>query len=773
MKYAFGVLLFLAGWQGMLTGQILDQHTDLGSLFSQKGEVCFSFSVSTPREVLLLSPVVSIAHLDGNSVTAFASRPEFEKFLSLGYSAVKVETSVPEDLSMKDYHQLAMKNDWDSYPTYEAYEAMMYAFEEDYPALCRIVNIATLPGGRKLLAAKISDQVDQSEGEPQFLYTSSMHGNETTGYILMLRLIDLLLSGYGTDPDLAWMVNNMEIWINPLANPDGTYAGGNGTVAGATRYNANWVDLNRNYPDPEDGPHPDGNSWQPETIAFMNFASEHHFVMSANLHGGAELINYPWDTWQKRHPDDSWWQYVSYQYADTVHEYSNNYFYSQGDGVTNGYDWYSISGGRQDYMTYFHLGHECTIELSDAYILPPAQLPVLWDYNYRSLLNYLRQCAFGINGTVTDSITGNPIRAKIWIDGHDADSSHAYSWLPNGNFNRLLSAGTYDLEFKSPGYFPKTLKGVAVADQQATTLTVQMVPGDLIADFHASDRTIPVGGSVQFFDESYGNVQSWSWTFEGGYPPASTGQSPQVIYNEPGQYPVTLTVSDGTNANTLHRTGYIVASTEYIMQSGSFIACEGLFVDPGGQEGNYGNNQNITSTFFPDQAGKKVTADFLSFSLEDDPSCAFDWLRIYDGPDTSSPLMGEYCGSSSPARQTATNDVGALTFSFHSDGYMTFSGWEAMLSCGVNVNEEILYSDGSRIRLYPNPLSDRVHLRFEKPLTGQVQYSIYAVTGTKLYSETETGTAEKTIDVQNLAPGVYYLEISWELGRICKKLVVE
>ena len=66
MKYAFGVLLFLAGWQGMLTGQILDQHTDLGSLFSQKGEVCFSFSVSTPREVLLLSPVVSIAHLEGN-----------------------------------------------------------------------------------------------------------------------------------------------------------------------------------------------------------------------------------------------------------------------------------------------------------------------------------------------------------------------------------------------------------------------------------------------------------------------------------------------------------------------------------------------------------------------------------------------------------------------------------------------------------------------------------------------------------------------------------
>ena len=67
------------------------------------------------------------------------------------------------------------------------------------------------------------------------MYTSSMHGGETAGYVLMLRLIDTLLSGYGITPKITNIVKNVEIWINPLANPDGTYWGGNNTVNQAKR----------------------------------------------------------------------------------------------------------------------------------------------------------------------------------------------------------------------------------------------------------------------------------------------------------------------------------------------------------------------------------------------------------------------------------------------------------------------------------------------------------------------------------------------------------
>jgi murein tripeptide amidase MpaA len=98
-----------------------------------------------------------------------------------------------------------------------------------------------------MLAIQISDNVGVDEDEPSFLYTSSMHGNELTGYVLMLRLIDEILKGYGTNSKYTYLVNEVDIWINPLANPDGAYINGDNSVSGATRYNANGVDLNRNF----------------------------------------------------------------------------------------------------------------------------------------------------------------------------------------------------------------------------------------------------------------------------------------------------------------------------------------------------------------------------------------------------------------------------------------------------------------------------------------------------------------------------------------------
>ena len=74
-----------------------------------------------------------------------------------------------------------------------------------------------------------------------------MHGDELAGYILSLRLIDYILNGYNNNTRLTELVNKIDIWINPLANPDGAYYGGNQDVWSAIRYNSNWVDLNRNY----------------------------------------------------------------------------------------------------------------------------------------------------------------------------------------------------------------------------------------------------------------------------------------------------------------------------------------------------------------------------------------------------------------------------------------------------------------------------------------------------------------------------------------------
>jgi hypothetical protein len=477
----FVVLLFpLILINPVSQSQIKSKEEVLNRLYEKEGEQYFTFLSANRESIQELSRIISIDKIEKTGkVYAYANKKEFSRFLdfNISYEILPHPGNFNGFLKMKSHVDIRNVDEWDFYPTYEAYVDMMYQFAADYPSICEVVSIGTTVQGRELLVAKISDNVGIKENEPQFLYTSTMHGDETTGYVLMLRLIDYLLSNYGFNPRITGLVDNIEIWINPLANPDGTYHGGNSSVNGAYRYNANWIELNRNYPDPEDGQHPDGEEWQIETIHFMAFAENNHFVSSANIHGGTEVCNYPWDTWQKLAADDNWWQYVCHEYADTAQFYSpDGYMSDYNDGITNGWQWYEVAGGRQDYMNYFQQGREFTLEISNDKLLDPSLLPAHWDYNYRSFLNYMEQSTFGLRGTVKDSVTGWPIRAEVYIVLHEKDSSWVYSTLPNGNYHRLLYAGSYSVKFSAQGYLPEVINNVSVTNRQTTILNIKLVP---------------------------------------------------------------------------------------------------------------------------------------------------------------------------------------------------------------------------------------------------------------------------------------------------------
>lgn len=391
-------------------------------------------------------------------------------------------------------------SNWDAYPTYQQYDSLMHQFAVDYPNICKLHVLGTLNSGREIIALQISDNVSQNENEVRFLYTSSMHGDEVTGYVMMLRLINYLLTNYSSDPQLYFMINNMDIWINPLANPDGTYYSGNSTVFGATRYNANSVDINRNFPDPEDGIHPDNKIYQPETYVFMAFADTMHFTMSANFHGGAEVVNYPWDTWAKLPADNTWWINVSKRFADTAQFYSpSGYMTKFGTGYINGYQWYSISGGRQDYMNYYQKCREVTIEISNTKIVAENQLPNYWNYLKHSLINYMMDATNGFHGQTTDSITHYAVKSKLTILNHDIDSSEIYS-NDSGYYYRPIGAGNYNLQFSATGYYSKTYYGVSISQDSTLLLNVELVPKiDVVEN---SKRNY----SVNVFPNPVGNI---------------------------------------------------------------------------------------------------------------------------------------------------------------------------------------------------------------------------------------------------------------------------
>lgn len=473
-----------------------------GTLAADAGETYIRVKIDSPEAVAKVGKLVSIDHGAGpGNWLAYANDAQLQALTEAGYGY----EVLPHPGTLYEPTMAFTAKDaqaWDSYPTYSAYLQMMADFATNYPSLCVLDTIGTSVMGRQLLMLKISDNPTVEEAEPEVLYTSSIHGDELAGFVLTLRLIDSLLTTYGSDARVTNIVNGMELYVNPLANPDGTYQSGDHTVFGAQRYNQNGVDLNRNYPDPEDGQNPDGNPWQAETLAFMAFAEANNISLSMNFHGGAEVVNYPWDTWSQLHADDDWWVMISRDWADSAQAASpSGYMTDLNNGITNGFDWYTISGGRQDYHTYFRGGREITLEISDIKLLPEASLNNWWLYNRQAMLGYLEQALYGVKGLVTDASTMAPVPAMITVLGHDEDSSQVFTDPDLGDYHRFLKGGTYTLVFSATGYYPDTVFGVSVVDYATTLLDVQLtaLPNTPVLTFASQDAGAVFAGDTSAF----------------------------------------------------------------------------------------------------------------------------------------------------------------------------------------------------------------------------------------------------------------------------------
>lgn len=114
-------------------------------------------------------------------------------------------------------------------------------------------------------------------------------------------------------------------------------------------------------------------------------------------------------------------------------------------------------------------------------------------------------------------------------------------------------------------------------------------------------------------------------------------------------------------------------SQTYNMTTGTVNTCSGTFYDPGGTS-NYGNNLNVTQTFCA-TAGNCLSINFTAFRTQG----GNDILTIYDGPNTASPVIGTFSGTTSPGNIVSTS--GCLTFRFVSNGSNNRSGWVANISC--------------------------------------------------------------------------------------------
>ena len=626
------------------------------ALLAKSNEIYFKFRLSSPDELQKITRVISIDNIKDGEVYAYANQEELAKFVEMGYSYEQLQhpgTLIQPDMSSDKADLL----EWDTYPTYEAYVSMMYQFAADYPSLCEVVDIGNTVENRDLLFVKISDNVGTEEDEPEVMYTGTMHGDETTGYVLTLRLIDYLLTNYGTDSLATRMIDSCEIWINPLANPDGTYNGGNSTVSGATRYNANSYDLNRNYPDP-DGPitNPNG-PWQPETIAFMDFAGDHSLVIAANFHGGAEVINYPWDTWSRLTPDNGWWVDVCRQYADTAQANSpSGYLTDLNNGITNGYAWYTTSGNRQDYMNYWHGCREQTAEISGTKLLPASQLPAYWGYNRIALIDYLEQALYGIRGIVTDANSSLPIPAFVKLLGHDTDidSSMVRTDPDVGDYHRMVESGTYNIEFSSPGYYSDTVYSVTAIDLQSVRVDIALTP-------------LPNEPSLTFVGTNAGTIDpgdnvSMNITLQNSGAGIAFNASGDLSSDD-GYITITQSYSTYPSISALGGTAQSVSQYQFDVDAGTPLEHQADFELIVTADGGYVDTLNFT-LMIGLQKEDFETGDLLAWPWEQGGEA--DWTVV-----SNSPYEGSYCGKSGTITHSQSSTM-ELTGNIQSGGNISF-----------------------------------------------------------------------------------------------------
>lgn len=195
--------------------------------------------------------------------------------------------------------------------------------------------------------------------------------------------------------------------------------------------------------------------------------------------------------------------------------------------------------------------------------------------------------------------------------------------------------------------------------------------------------------SVTFENKSQ-NASSFSWNFGDGS--TSTIHSPTHTFNDYGLYTVTL-VADGGSCGTddIEKINFIEVDSTincivYMPNDGVGVTqttCAGKLFDTGGPDENYPDQKDISITIAPTNGSRVlITNHFFDFEEGDDGTCNYDKLYFYDGPNTSSPLLGAFCNTTGiPKNLVSTGN--AITIRQFSDQALNLKGFELDWQCTV------------------------------------------------------------------------------------------
>ncbi len=261
--------------------------------------------------------------------------------------------------------------------TYSESEAWMDSLHALYPNVISAKwSIGQSGQGRDIWCFRVSDNPEVDESEPEVLIDGMHHAREIMASEFPVMFAEYLAQNYGVDPELTWLVDNRELYIIPIVNPDGfvynetTDPNGGGMWRKNRRNNGDGtygVDLNRNYPyqwgynDSGSSPYGSSDTYrgpsagsEPETQAMMAFINSREIRTHDSVHTYSNLLLFPWGYTYTHSPDHA----AFTQMADIMTQY-NNY-----EGGTPPDLLYDVNGGSIDWMYGATTEHDEIISFS-------------------------------------------------------------------------------------------------------------------------------------------------------------------------------------------------------------------------------------------------------------------------------------------------------------------------------------------------------------------------------------------------------------------------
>jgi carboxypeptidase T len=381
-----------------------------------------------------------------------------------------------------------------TYQDLEGILARMNEIASTYPAIAEVVDLTatynTPPTaeGRHMYALKISDNVSVDEDEPAMLIVADHHAREISTPLIALEAADRLTTGYDTDPQITAAVNENEIWIAPVWNPDGY----NYVFTGDNFWRKNrhvfpsgvGVDMNRNYApgwsapcsgsssvtsDVYRGPAP---SSEAETITMQAWSRAERFAKVIDYHSYGREVLYSYKC--LTHPFTAWMR--SEAVAISV---ASGY-----GGLTR----VPTDEGEHQQWQFGRMGAYAFLIETETEFQPPydsavAEAKMVWP----GVLSVLER-PISVHGHVTDAATGEPLVATIdllnvtFTNGETNASGGLY-----GAYHMFLPPGTYDVRFTEARHAPVVSRVTVTADSSELQ-EIQMAAQEVVFadDFETS-----------------------------------------------------------------------------------------------------------------------------------------------------------------------------------------------------------------------------------------------------------------------------------------------